>query len=112
MNGNGKDAVVGRVTFGQPTAEPTRAGRILATRIAEPDSPPPDLRRALIGTAAKRIADALEDLRMAFVIEANDEGEFAQAIRETQDQARSTLAGCQALMLGMADRARKAGPRR
>ena len=89
------------------TETPTPAGRMFASRIAMPEAPAPDLRRALIGTAALRIDAAMDNLRRAFILEADDEGEFTQAIIDTQDNVRDAMAGCAALIIGMAERARK-----
>ncbi len=71
-----------------------------------------DSRRALVGTAAVKLSEAVELLRAAFRLEANDEGDFAGIIREVQEQIDDAMRGCQCALLGMAERDNLAAPAR
>jgi hypothetical protein len=87
----------------------TEAGRILAQKIGG-GIVGLDSRRALVGAAAVRLSEALDHLRGAFLAEADDEGDFADALIIVQGRIRDAMAGCQATLLGMAEREKKAVP--
>jgi len=84
-------------------------GRILAQKIGGGIARP-NGRRALVGAMLLRLSEALDLSREAFGKEANDEGDFARPLLHIQDHIRDAMAGCQATLLGMAEREQKAVP--
>ena len=95
--------------IGKTPEPPSEAGRILAQKIGGGIAGTGS-RRALIGVISIRLADLLDLTRTAFRLEADDDGEFAPMIVNVQESIRDAMAGCQATLLGMAEREQKAVP--
>ncbi len=57
-----------------------------------------------IRSAALHADSALDHLREAYRLEADDEGDWSQAIYETQEKVRDALNGCMAMLTEMSNK--------